>query len=73
VLAPGESTTRHEHRGPGLEVGVSSGVVRIANSAGKQERVSYSPGSYRWNGGGRIHTLTNVGHTRVEIVEIEWK
>jgi hypothetical protein len=29
--------------------------------------------SYRWNGSGRVHTLTNVGSTRVEIVEIEWK
>lgn len=73
VLEPGQSTARHEHRGPGLDVGVSDGTVRVMNASGGQERVTYAPASYRWNNTARSHTLTNVGQSRVEIVEIDWK
>ncbi|MEP6494742.1 MAG: hypothetical protein ABJF01_18800 [bacterium] len=73
VLEPGESTTRHEHRGPGLDVGVSAGTVSVVDASGATTRVTYAPASYRWSAAGRTHTLTNVGRSRVEIVEIEWK
>jgi quercetin dioxygenase-like cupin family protein len=73
VLEPGASTIRHEHVGPGLDVGVSAGTVSIADDGGTPQRVTYTPASYHWHAGGRTHTLTNVGRTRVEIVEIEWK
>jgi quercetin dioxygenase-like cupin family protein len=73
VLEPGQSTVRHEHRGPGLDVGVTQGVVNVTNAKGEQTRLTYAPATYRWNDAGRVHTLTNVGKARIEIVEIEWK
>ena len=73
VLEPGQSTARHEHRGPGLDVGVSDGTISVTNAGGAQERIAYTPGLYRWSNTGRTHPLTNVGQTRVEIVEIDWK
>jgi quercetin dioxygenase-like cupin family protein len=73
VLAPGQSTAQHDHRGPGLDVAVSGGEVHMVDANGAQDHRVYSPASYRWNGAPRVHTLTNVGSTRVELVEIEWK
>jgi hypothetical protein len=73
VLEPGQSSARHEHRTPGLDVGVSVGTVDVINTGGATDHVAYAPASYHWNGAPRTHTLTNVGRTRVEILEIEWK
>ncbi|HTE46237.1 MAG TPA: hypothetical protein VK636_13380 [Gemmatimonadaceae bacterium] len=73
VLEPGQSTARHEHRGPGLDVGIAAGAVDVTNANGKTEHVTYAPASYHWNAAARTHTLTNTGRGRVEIVEIEWK
>jgi quercetin dioxygenase-like cupin family protein len=73
VLEPGQSTVRHDHRGRGLDVAVSPGTVRVTGPNGEQEQVTYQTGNYRWNDGPRTHTLTNIGSTRIEIVEIDWK
>ena len=73
VLEPGASTIRHAHPGPGLDVSVSAGTVDIVNDKGPTQHLTFAPASYRWNDAGRIHTIKNVGKTRVEIVEIEWK
>lgn len=73
VLEPGQSTAMHEHPGPGLDVAVTSGSVRVVNGGGQQEQVTYVPGMYRWSEGGRRHALTNEGKGRVEMLEIEWK
>jgi quercetin dioxygenase-like cupin family protein len=73
VLEPGQSTARHEHRGPGLDVAVSPGTIRVASGSGDTTAITYKAGDYRWNDHARTHTLTNVGRTRIEIVEIVWK
>jgi quercetin dioxygenase-like cupin family protein len=73
VLEPGQSTVRHDHRGPGLDVAVSPGLMSVANAGGEPERIAYKAGDFRWHDGGRTHTLTNIGSTRIEIVEIDWK
>jgi len=73
VLEPGQSTPQHEHRGPGLDVAVSGGTVHVSNAGGGQDHLTFVPGSYRWNDSARTHTLTNLGTTRMELVEIEWK
>ncbi len=73
VLEPGESTPRHEHRGPGLEVAVRGGTVSSASVTEVSQRLTYQSAGYRWYDAPRIHTLTNVGPTTVEIVEIEWR
>ena len=33
----------------------------------------YRPATFHWNAAGRVHSLTNTGRTRLEIVEIDWK
>jgi quercetin dioxygenase-like cupin family protein len=73
VLEPGASTIRHEHTGPGLDVSVSAGTVDIINAKGSTQHLTLAPAWYRWNDASRVHTIKNVGKTRVEIVEIDWK
>jgi quercetin dioxygenase-like cupin family protein len=73
VLEPGASTIRHSHSGPGLDVSVSAGTVDIVNAKGPKQHLALSPAWYHWNDAGRDHTIMNVGKSRVEIVEIEWK
>ncbi len=72
VLEPGQSDARHEHRGPWLDVGVAAGTVTDVDDHGSK-RIEFRPASYVWHDAARTHTLTNVGRTRVEIVEVEWK
>jgi quercetin dioxygenase-like cupin family protein len=73
VLEPGQASARHEHHGPWLDVAVGPGTVDVAETDGTTRRVTYRPAAYHWNSAARTHTLKNVGRTRVELLEIEWK
>lgn len=73
VLEPGQFTLWHEHRAPGLDVGISPGTISALNANGGEERATYASGSYHWYGDPGVHALTNVGRVRLEIVEIELK
>jgi quercetin dioxygenase-like cupin family protein len=74
VLAPGQSTVRHEHRGPELEVAVHAATLDVSEgSSNAKRRVTYKTAGYKWYGAARTHTLTNAGASPVEIVEIDWK
>ena len=47
--------------------------VHVADANGAQDHRTLVPGSYHWNDAARTHTVTNLGTTRIELVEIEWK
>lgn len=73
VLNPGDSTGMHSHTLSGLVVAVSAGEIEVAAPGQKGQPVNFAPGDFRWREGRVTHKLTNVGKTRFEAVDIDWK
>jgi quercetin dioxygenase-like cupin family protein len=73
ILEPGQSTNMHEHSLSGLGVAVSGAKVMIESPGQKPQTVDFKPGEFRWHDGKIAHSLKNVGKTRFEAVDIEWK
>jgi quercetin dioxygenase-like cupin family protein len=73
ILEPGQSTGMHEHPLSGLGVAVSGAKVMIESPGQKPQTVEFGPGDFRWHGGKIAHSLKNIGKTRFEAVDIEWK
>lgn len=73
VLEPGESTGMHKYPLMGLTVAVTGGKMAV-RSEGEPEQTSKSqPGDFKWNGAGRTCSIKNIGRSRLELVEVEWK
>jgi quercetin dioxygenase-like cupin family protein len=73
VLDPGQSTGLHTHGHAGLGVSVSGGQLSIATSGGQSREATLKPGDFQWHDLDTTHSLKNVGKTRFEAVDIEWK
>ncbi|MEW6209501.1 MAG: hypothetical protein AB1631_14125 [Acidobacteriota bacterium] len=72
ILEPGQSTGVHTHPLSGLGVSVSGGKIEI-DLQGQKQMSELKPGEFRWRDGAVTHSLKNVGKTRFEAVDIEWK
>jgi len=73
VLEPGESTGMHTHYLMSLGIAVTASKVAY-DSPGQPEQVAeFQPGVFNWHGEKRTDSLKNVGTTRFEAIEIEWK
>ena len=73
VIEPGQMTGRRRRALSGLTVAVSGGKIAV-ESQGEKARIEESrTGDYQWVTGKRTYTIRNVGKTRYEAVEIEWK
>ena len=73
ILGPGQSTGMHTHGLPGLTVVVSAGEVTVEAPGQRREKIKFRPGSFRWHTGALTHSLKNVGSSRFEAIEMEWK
>jgi len=73
VLGPGESTGLHSHARSSLLVAVHEGAVRLEREAAPSIRLTMRPGEFEWHTGPLSHTLTNVGTTRFQAIEVVWK
>jgi quercetin dioxygenase-like cupin family protein len=73
ILEPGQSTGIHTHKLSRLSVIVSKGKVAIESPNQKPEVVIFNPGEFRWQAGETTHTIKNIGATRFEMIDIEWK
>jgi quercetin dioxygenase-like cupin family protein len=73
-LAPGESSDLHTHHLPGLAVTLSAGQIEIV-TAGKDQpdRLELAAADARWRAGAVTHQIKNIGNTRFEAVDIEFK
>jgi len=73
VLEPGQSAPTISQTAPGLRVIIDGG--EIAESApGEGERgMMLRLGDFYWQEGGATRTVRNIGTTRVELVEFEFK
>lgn len=73
ILDPGQSTGLHTHTLMSLGICVSPARVEYSTPGEKTETADLQPGQFNWHTGTRTHSLKNVGKTRFEAIEIEWK
>jgi quercetin dioxygenase-like cupin family protein len=73
VLAPGESTKVHSHALRGIGIALTKGELSIEVPGKDLKTIQLSPGDYQWHEIGTTHSLTNVGATAIEVVDIELK
>jgi quercetin dioxygenase-like cupin family protein len=73
ILDPGQTTGKHTHQLSGLSVAVSGGKLSIEPVGQKTEIIDFKPGDFRWHSGPLSHSLRNIGTTRFEAFDIEWK
>ena len=73
VLDPGQSTGPHAHARSSLLVAVHEGAVRMEREAVPAIQITMRPGEFEWHTGPLSHTLTNVGSTRFQAIEVVWK
>jgi quercetin dioxygenase-like cupin family protein len=72
-LAPGESAPMHNHPLPGLAIAITGGELEMTVEKGKPERLKLAETEVRWRAGAVTHSIKNVGQTRFEGVDIEFK
>lgn len=73
LLAPGQSTGLHAHARSNLLVAVHDATLRLEAEARPAIRLPMKPGDFDWHTGGLSHTITNVGTTPFEAIEVVWK
>lgn len=74
ILEPGQSTPIHTHPVPGLAINLTPAELEVTTK-GKEKtaRLSLPLGESRWRAGAVTHSIKNVGKTRFEGVDIEFK
>lgn len=73
ILEPGQTTGLHKHTLPGLGVAVSGGNVVIESPGQKAQTVELKAGDFRWRDGATTHSIKNIGKSRFEAIDVEWK
>jgi hypothetical protein len=73
LLDPGQSTGAHTHAKSHLLVAVHDGSLQVESEGLPAARVAMAPGNFDWHSGTWAHTLTNIGKTRFEVIEVVWK
>ena len=73
TLEPGQSTGLHTHSAYCLTVAISGGELSVATTGQTVTTDSLKPGDFRWRTAGVRHSIRNVGSSRFEAVDIEWK
>lgn len=73
-LAPGESLPMHNHPLPGLAIAITAAELEFTTAgAAAAERLKVGETEIRWRAGAVTHAIKNVGKTRFEAVDIEFK
>lgn len=74
TLEPGQTLPMHTHEVPGLALTVSGADLEITTSGkANLDRVTRPSGEASWRAGAVTHAIKNVGKTRFEGVDIEFK
>jgi hypothetical protein len=73
ILEPGQSTGAHTHARYSIVVAVHEGSLRVESAGRPPASVTMRPGDFDPHTGPHAHTLTNVGTTRFEAIEVLWK
>jgi len=66
----GTSSPEHEHKSSRVVVVVEGGTLEIRDASGKTSTLSLKNGDIVWRGPEK-HSITNIGSTPVQLVEID--
>jgi hypothetical protein len=73
VLGPGQSTGAHAHARSHLLVAVHGSDLQIEPDGQAVARLAMQPGDFDWHTGPYRHSITNVGASPFEAIEVVWK
>lgn len=74
ILEPGQSTPVHTHPVSGLAINLTPAELEVTTKGkDKSDRLNLPLGESRWRAGAVTHSIKNVGKTRFEGVDIEFK
>lgn len=72
-IDPKQSTGIRSRTLPWLRVSITQGTISVQGPGKSPETIETKAGDYRWHEGGTTDSLENIGSTRYEAAEIEWK
>ena len=73
VLAPGATSAMHTHKRPYLIVAATPLHLKMTAPGGRSFMETLKAGDFHWVDFKVMHTLTNEGEAKGQIVEIELK
>jgi quercetin dioxygenase-like cupin family protein len=72
LLEPGQSTGVHTHHLGGMNIAVSGGSIEM-EIQGSRQTIDIKAGEFRWRDGAVTHSIKNIGKTKFEAIDVEWK
>ncbi len=72
-IDPKQSTGIRSRTLPWLRVSITQAAISVQGPGKSPETIETKPGDYRWHDGPTTDSIKNVGTTKYEAVEIEWK
>jgi hypothetical protein len=73
ILGPGESTGKYTLPKSGILIAAHDGTIRMETEGRPAQSMTLKAGDFDWHTGPQTHTITNVGTTRFEAIEVVWK
>ena len=70
---PKQATGIRSRTLPWLRVSVSQSTISVQGPGKNPETLETKPGDYRWHEGATTDSIENIGLTKYEAIEIEWK
>jgi hypothetical protein len=72
-LAHGETTGFYTHTRPVLQVEVTGGSISVDQRGSSRKQMEVKPGEFHWAEKSETRSITSVGDSTYQAVEIEWK
>jgi hypothetical protein len=72
-IDPDQSTGIRSRTLPWLRVSITQTTISVQGLGKSLETIETKPGDYRWHEGPTTDSIKNIGSTKYEAIEIEWK
>jgi len=72
-IDPDQSTGIRSRTLPWLRVSITQGTISVQRPGKDPETIETKVGDYRWDEGATTDSIKNIGSTKYEAIEIEWK
>ena len=72
-IDPDQSTGIRSRTLPWLRVSITQTTISVQGPGKSPETIETKPGDYRWHDGPTTDSIKNIGSTKYEAIEIEWK
>ena len=73
TIPPGADTGIHHHTRMGMGIVVSGGTSQVTMASGKTLVNEAVRGKVFWHDKHVIHRLVNIGHSDIQVLDMEWK